>query len=58
MSCESCEKQIEEKLSTVSHVSEASVDHETGTIEVNCDDDVPIDEVHAAIEQAGFDIVT
>jgi copper chaperone len=55
MSCDSCERNVENVLRTLDGVSRVEADHEGDTVEV-VEDDVADDDVHAAIEQAGYDV--
>lgn len=56
MSCGGCEQNVQSALQNVEGVSRVEADHETDTVELVVDDDVADDEVHAAIEDAGYDV--
>jgi copper chaperone CopZ len=52
MSCGHCEQTVEEALADVEGVTDATADSETG--EVRYEGDVGVDEVAAAVEDAGY----
>jgi copper chaperone len=56
MSCNGCEQNVESALQKLDGVTRVEGDHEADTVEVVVDDDVADDDVHAAIEQAGYDV--
>ena len=56
MSCNGCEQNVENVLQKLDGVNRVEADHEGNTVEVVVDDDVADDDVHAAIEQAGYDV--
>lgn len=56
MSCTGCEGNVESALQKVDGVNRVEADHDGGTVEVVVDDDVTDDDIHAAIEQAGYDV--
>lgn len=56
MSCNGCEQNVESSLQKLDGVTRVEGDHEADTVEVVVDDDVADDDVHAAIEQAGYDV--
>ena len=55
MSCNGCEQNVENALQKLDGVNRAEADHGGDTVEVVVDD-VANDDVHAAIEQAGYDV--
>lgn len=57
MSCNGCERTVENALKSVGGVSRIDADHETGTVEVVVDDDVSDDDLRAAIHDAGYEVV-
>ncbi len=56
MSCSGCEQNVESALQTIDGVNRVEADHEGDTVEVVVDDGVVDDDIHAAIEQAGYDV--
>ncbi|PSP79487.1 heavy metal transporter [Halobacteriales archaeon QS_1_68_20] len=56
LSCDGCERNVENALKNVEGVSRIEADHETDTVEFVAEDDVADDEVEAAIENAGYDV--
>jgi copper chaperone len=57
MSCTTCEQTVENALGSLDGVTRAEADHEGGTVEVVVGDDVMDDDLHAAVERAGFETV-
>jgi len=57
MSCNGCKQKLESALQNLDGVSRVDADHEAGTVDVTLEDRVPNDDVNAAIEQAGYDVV-
>ena len=55
MSCNGCEQNVENALQKLDGVNRVEADHGGDTVEVVVDD-VADDDVHAAIEQAGYDV--
>lgn len=56
MSCDGCERTVENALGTVEGVTRVEADNEAGTVEIVVEDDVAEEDVTAAIERAGFDV--
>lgn len=56
MSCNGCEQNVESALGNVEGVSRVEADHEGNTVDVVVEDDVANEDIHAAIEQAGYDV--
>lgn len=56
MSCEGCEENVEESLGAMDGVTTVTADHEAETVEVEAADDVDDDSLHAAIEDAGYEV--
>jgi copper chaperone len=56
MSCDGCERNVTNALETLAGVNRVEADHEADTVEVVADDSVTDDDVHAAIEQAGYEV--
>ncbi|AUV84526.1 heavy metal transporter (plasmid) [Salinigranum rubrum] len=57
MSCNGCERNVETALQNLDGVSRVDADHEANTVDVVLEDGVSDDDVTAAIEQAGYDVV-
>lgn len=58
MSCNGCEQNVTNALETLDGVNRVEADHEADTVEVVADDAVTDADVHAAIEQAGYEVTT
>ena len=56
MACDGCERNVESALGDLDGVTRVKADHEDGTLEVVVDDEVPDEDVRAAIEDAGYDV--
>ena len=56
MSCTGCEQNIENALKNVDGVTRVTADHQGDIIEVVVENNVTEDSLHAAIEQAGYDV--
>lgn len=54
MSCEHCVRSVEEEVGEIAGVQEVSVDLETGGLRLRSDRDVGVEEVRAAVEEAGY----
>ncbi|WP_435197696.1 heavy-metal-associated domain-containing protein [Natronomonas sp. EA1] len=57
MSCNGCEQNVETALQNLDGVSRVDADHEADTADVVLVDGVSDDDVNAAIEQTGYDVV-
>lgn len=57
MSCTGCEQTVENALRTLDGVTRIEANHEGDTIEVVVEDDVADEDLHAAIEDAGYEVV-
>lgn len=57
MSCNGCEQNVEITLRNLDGVSRVDADYEADTVDVVLEDGVSDDDVDAAIEQAGYDVV-
>lgn len=57
MSCNGYEQNVETALQNLDGVSRVDADHEADTVDVVLEDGVSDDDVNAAIEQAGYDVV-
>jgi copper chaperone len=57
MSCNGCEQNVETALRNLDGVNRVEADHDADTVDVVLEDEVSDDEVNAAIEQAGYDVV-
>jgi copper chaperone len=56
MSCNGCEQNVENALQNIDGVTRVDADHEGDTVEVVVEDDVADDDLHTAIERAGYDV--
>lgn len=56
MSCNGCEQNVESALQNIEGVGRVEADHESDTVDVVLEDDVADENIHAAIEQAGYDV--
>lgn len=56
MSCNGCEQNVENALQTIEGTTRVDADHEDNTVEVVIEDGVVDDDIHAAIEDAGYDV--
>lgn len=56
MSCEGCEQNVEDALQALDGVTQVSADHEDESVEFDTEDDVEDGDIHAAIEDAGYDV--
>jgi len=56
MSCDGCERNVENALRNVEGVTRVDADHEGATVEVVVEADVADDDIEAAIENAGYDV--
>lgn len=56
MSCTGCEQTVETALRNLNGVSRVDADHEADTVDVVIEEGIS-DDVTAAIEQAGYDVV-
>lgn len=56
MACNGCEQNVENALQNINGVTRVDADHEADTVEVVVEDDVADDDLHAAIERAGYDV--
>jgi len=55
MSCNGCEQTVGNALKTIDGVTRVDADHEGDTVEIVVEETVT-DDLHAAIEQAGYDV--
>lgn len=56
MSCEGCEQNVEDALQNLDGVTRVSADHEVESVELDTDGSVENGDIHAAIEDAGYEI--
>ncbi|SEH15088.1 copper chaperone [Natronorubrum sediminis] len=56
MSCEGCEQNVEDALQALDGVAQVSADHEAESVELDTEGGVEDEEIHAAIEDAGYDV--
>ena len=57
MSCNGCERNVENALRNVNGVRRVEADRETATVEVVVEDDVSDDDLRTAIHDAGYEIM-
>lgn len=57
MSCNGCERNVENALRNVEGVHRVEADHEAGTVETVVEDDVSDDDLGEAIHDAGYETV-
>ena len=57
MSCTGCEQNVETALQNLDGVTRVEADHEADTVEIVTEDSVADDDIRAAIEDAGYDVV-
>lgn len=58
MSCNGCEQTVENALKTLDGVTRVTADHKADTVEVIVKDNVTDTDLHATIENAGYDRAT
>lgn len=56
MSCSGCEQNVEDAVGSIAGVTSVTADNETDTVEITTADDVDDDAIHAAIEDAGYEV--
>lgn len=56
MSCNGCERNVENALKNLDGVTRVTADHEGNTVEVVVEDDLPDKDIHTIIEKAGYDV--
>ncbi|QIO22678.1 heavy-metal-associated domain-containing protein [Haloarcula sp. JP-L23] len=56
MSCNGCERNVETALKNVGGVTRVDADHTGDTVEVVVNEDVKDEDLHGAIEQAGYEV--
>ena len=58
MSCTGCEQNVENALKNIDGVTRVEADREGDTVEIVVEDDTADDDLHTAIEQAGYDVAS
>lgn len=58
MACGHCAGFVAEEIETITGVTAVSVDVDNGTVTVTSDQDLDIADVRAAVEEAGYELVT
>lgn len=58
MSCHGCEQNVERALQNVDGVNRVEADNERDTVEVVVGDEIRDEDIHATIEEAGYDVAT
>lgn len=56
MSCNGCEQNVENALKNLDSVTRVDADHTGNTVEIVVNEDAEDEDIHAAIEQAGYDV--
>ena len=56
MSCNGCERNVENALRSLDGVSRVEADHQDDTVDIVVDDSVSDDDLTTAIEGAGYDV--
>ncbi|MFC6824536.1 heavy-metal-associated domain-containing protein [Halopelagius fulvigenes] len=57
MSCNGCERNVENALKNVDGVRRVEADHEAGTVEIVVEDDVNDDDLGTVIHGVGYEVV-
>ncbi|RDI72612.1 heavy-metal-associated domain-containing protein [Halopelagius longus] len=57
MSCNGCERNVENALKNIDGVRRVEADHEAGTVEIVVEDDVTDDDLGPVIHGAGYEVV-
>jgi len=58
ISCTGCEQTVEDALAELDGVTSVEADHEGDTVEVGVEDGVADEDIHGAIEQAGYEVAS
>ena len=58
MTCDHCVRAVSAELSRLGGVSEIKIDLATGAVTVESADPLPEDAVRAAVDEAGYEVVT
>jgi copper chaperone CopZ len=58
MSCGHCEKSVSEELGALPGVTEVSADAKSGTVTVSSHEPLDVDVVRAAVDEAGYALVS
>jgi copper chaperone len=56
MACGGCEENVEAALAALDGVDSVEADHENGAVELVTDGDLPDEDIHTAIEDAGYEV--
>ena len=56
MTCSHCVSSVQEEVCELPGVSDVVVELETGRVTVTADRELPVDEVRAAVEEAGYSL--
>ncbi|UUV28217.1 heavy-metal-associated domain-containing protein [Amycolatopsis roodepoortensis] len=56
MACGHCAVFVAEEIETIAGVTAVAVDVDDGTVTVSSDQDLDIDDVRAAVEEAGYEL--
>ncbi|HUR77063.1 MAG TPA: cation transporter [Acidimicrobiales bacterium] len=58
MTCGHCVAAVSGEIAKLPRVSDVAVDLECGAVTVTSEQDLSVDEVRAAVDEAGFELVT
>lgn len=56
LSCTGCEENVTDALTALDGVTEVDADHESDTVEIVADESVTDEAIHAAIDDAGYEV--
>jgi copper ion binding protein len=56
MTCEHCVRSVTEEVGELDGVTDVAVDLATGAVTVTTEADVPVEQVRAAVEEAGYTV--
>ena len=55
MNCNHCEMHVQDAIEELDGVLNVKADHNTGTVEIECNKEVPDDMIKTAVEEAGYE---
>lgn len=56
MACDGCEEAVETEVGDLEGVASVAADHESDSVEIEIDGSVDESSIHAAIEEAGYEV--
>jgi copper ion binding protein len=56
MTCQHCASSVSEEVGAVSGVTEVRVDLESGQLVVISDDEIPLEAIETAVDEAGYSV--